>query len=1170
MAQPADAAVTHPLIASFGSFAHPSGLGVDEASGNVFLADGGGNEAVDVFGPEGGAPSGAKSPIVAYGGEGFHFGNEPTGVAVDNTGGPSAGEVYVTDTAHSQVVRLALEPLSEEYELSGVLSASPPLSEPLGVDVDGSGRIFVADFGSRSVVEFDPTGAEIGRIDVSGSIGFPSDVAVDSSGDVFVQRYGIGNGAVYKWAANGAGEVEAGTEPTEIVATGATGIAVDQSTAVLYLAMRDHVEQYDAESGAAEGSFGTGALSSTERVAVNAQSGDIYVSDKGTGGVAVFGPAIVLPAASTGGAESGETTATVHGTVNPEGVELTACGFEYVTEAAFATSGFSDLSSGGSAACSPGAGSIPADTSDHPVSATIAGLTPGTAYRYRLAVADADGPVTGAGLGFFTPAPAGIGEQRAWSLSDTTATLAATVNPEGSATHYRFEWTDEADFQAEGFDGASVTPAPDGTIGAATNGVLVFAQLSGLAPETAYRFRIIAGNGTGADQDGAATAFTTRSSSEAALPRRGDELVSAADTNGLDAGFEGPSADGDEYAYMTAIPVPGSLSGARSYFVASRGSDGSWTQRFVGAPAPGPGAGISTTFPLYSAGRPSQLAFATNASLDPDDRNGALDVYRENAAGAITWLSRDPALPPGGAQTDSAGAERVVFVSPDGERVLFESRRHLLPADSTTGQPSLYQWDHGQLSLVARLPVGGSACDDSGGPACEGSSGASGLGSDADHGVLDDAVSPDGSRVVFQARGTFQGASQQRLYVRLDGRRTVEASALQPGSPALGGDAPWDVHYWGADEADRTIFFTSSSPLTADSTAPDAAGAASDLYAYDVDSESLRDLTPFPGGAGIIGVYDVSADGSRIYFTASAQLDGSKGIAGGENLYLWEGGSPRFIASVEDPEGGFSGASAGRLYDFNQFREVAADEDGSVLAFRSSTPLVPGRQTAGRAQVYVYEAAADALSCISCPADGDPPPADAHLTPTTAVTTNFIPAQNEAGAAEHVHNVSSAGSVFFQTASSLVAADSNGRVDVYEWRGGSVGLLSAGTGSADSLFAGATADGSTAFFRAADSLAPGAQAGIQHIYAARIGGGTAAAATPEPPCAGGDCRRAEAGPPNQPSAGSALFSGAGNTKPQRRGRHHRKRHHDRRRHHHVGGHRRHRQNRPLLDLGGAR
>jgi hypothetical protein len=1164
-AAPAQASITHPFLTSFGDFAHPSGLAVDEATGNVILADGGGSEAVGVFGPEGGAPSGAKSPITAYGGEGFHFGSEPTGVAIDDSAGASRGDLYVTDALHSRVVRLALEPAGEEYELAGELTASPPLSEPLGVAVDTSGDAFVADYGSESIVEFDPAGAEIDRIDVAGSIGHPSGVAVDSRGDVFVQGYGFGAGAVYEWAAAGSGRVEAGTEPTRIVEAGATGLVVDQSADVLYVAMGDRVEQYDALSGAALGAFGAGSLTATERVAVNAQSGDVYVSDQGAGDVAVFGPAVALADASTGSAEAGETTASVDGTVDPAGVALTGCRFEYVTAAAFEAGGFADLSSGGSVPCSPAFASIPADSNDHTVSAVLEGLAPGSSYRYRLAVANANGPSLGSERGFFSLAPPRIAAERAWSLSDTAATLAATVDPESSPTHYRFEWTDETDFQAEGFAAATSIPVPDGTVAAATEPVSVIARLSGLAPETAYRFRVLAGNGVEGEQIGAATAFVTRGSAEASLPQRGDELVSAADTNGLDVFPEVASPDGEHYSYWSFIPVPGSESGAQSYFVASRAPDGSWSQHFVGAPAPTPGNGLSATFPHFSAAGPPGLAFVTAAGLDLDDRNEAPDVYLANPDGGFTWLSRDPSLAPGTPQTDPAEANAVSYVSPDRERVLFESRRHLLPADATEGQPSLYQWDEGQLSLLARVPPTGTSCDDSNGPACTGSSGPSALGSRVEGGVTDDAVSRDGSRVVFQARGASQGEAQQRLYVRLGGQRTVEASASAPGAPALAGEAPWDVHYWGADEEDRTVLFTSSSPLTPDSTAPDTSGGRADLYAYDVDSDSLRDLTPAPGGAGVGAVYDVSADGGRVYFTAAAQLDGSKGVAGAENLYLRDGAGTHFIATVDDPGSGFSDTSEGRSYDFNGLREVAASPDGSLLAFRSTSALVPGRQTGGRAQIYLYDANRDELSCVSCAPDGTAPSAQAFLTPSTlGGKTSFIPAQTSSGrAGRHALNVSGDGTLFFQTASSLLPADSNGKVDVYEWRGGRLGLISSGSGSEDAIFAGASADGSTAFFSSADSLAPGAQAGVAHIYAARVGGGAAPPAAPLPPCGGGDCRGATAGTTDQPGAGSSLFSGPGNPRAKGRG-------HQRREHHRKQSHRKRRQRRTNRNHGGAK
>jgi hypothetical protein len=99
-----------------------------------------------------------------------------------------------------------------------------------------------------------------------------------------------------------------------------------------------------------------------------------------------------LPAPSVGtGGPSGvtQTTASVAGTVNPQDAPLSACRFEYGTSNSY----------GQSVPCvsAPGPGSAPVE-----VSAAIAGLTPATAYHYRLVAVSAMGQDTGADGTFTT------------------------------------------------------------------------------------------------------------------------------------------------------------------------------------------------------------------------------------------------------------------------------------------------------------------------------------------------------------------------------------------------------------------------------------------------------------------------------------------------------------------------------------------------------------------------------------------------------------------------------------------------------------------------------------------------------------------------------------------------------------------------------------------------
>jgi len=92
-----------------------------------------------------------------------------------------------------------------------------------------------------------------------------------------------------------------------------------------------------------------------------------------------------------------QTGATVAGTVNPNGANVTSCHVDYGTTTAY----------GGQAPCSPSPGSGSSAVS---VSASLSGLTAGTTYHYRVVAANAGGTTNGADATFATssqPPPAG-------------------------------------------------------------------------------------------------------------------------------------------------------------------------------------------------------------------------------------------------------------------------------------------------------------------------------------------------------------------------------------------------------------------------------------------------------------------------------------------------------------------------------------------------------------------------------------------------------------------------------------------------------------------------------------------------------------------------------------------------------------------------------------------
>ena len=71
------------------------------------------------------------------------------------------------------------------------------------------------------------------------------------------------------------------------------------------------------------------------------------------------------------------------------------------------------------------------------------------------------------------------------SVGTSTASLAGTVNPNGVATNFVFEFGTSLAF------GNITTP---GSAGAGTNPVGLTANLSGLSPDTTYYYRVVATN----------------------------------------------------------------------------------------------------------------------------------------------------------------------------------------------------------------------------------------------------------------------------------------------------------------------------------------------------------------------------------------------------------------------------------------------------------------------------------------------------------------------------------------------------------------------------------------------------------------------------------------------------------------------------------------------------
>ena len=168
------------------------------------------------------------------------------------------------------------------------------------------------------------------------------------------------------------------------------------------------------------------------------------------------------------------------GTVNPNG-QATTWHVEYGTSTSY-----------GSRTSTQNAGS---GTGNAAVSASLTPLAAGTTYHYRVVATNAGGTSRGADGIFTTPSAPVATTGAATSVTVSSATLTGTVDPNGRATTWYFEYGTSTSYGSR---------TAERSAGSGGNAVGVSAPVSGLTPGRTYNFRLVAtsdgGTARGANQ----------------------------------------------------------------------------------------------------------------------------------------------------------------------------------------------------------------------------------------------------------------------------------------------------------------------------------------------------------------------------------------------------------------------------------------------------------------------------------------------------------------------------------------------------------------------------------------------------------------------------------------------------------------------------------------------